>query len=352
MNHHDEYEEYATNYYNEIVNRLKKYCEIKECSQGMLSAKTGIAQSTISKMFSGEIKISINHIAKFCKALGIDPGEILTLNPKIPFTGSSDEKDNNSTLLFSPTHLAFNGYIGKFNTYFNSTISSENVILHGILEFVPSKDEKDCIANLELYTGKIKNGKEVKKNYSGKLIISLSMGSCYCILVAKDIGEMCFLVFDHMFLFNEDLSCRLACAITTSAGGNKRPTMHRLLLCKDELDVSDSNTRDYKFLQGHLNLNSSDIIISKTSLQKMKENEVLFKSDPEMIKLLNNFTTQCEDDTFYKIDEALIRGIPYSTKTKIEIITLLREYSIGKKYNKISSKADEYVYSYLSDRSS
>ena len=352
MSCNDEYEEFATNYYNKIVDRLKSYCEEKDCSQGTLSSKTGIPQSTISKIFSGDMKISLIHVAKFCKALDIDPGELLALNTKKISDYITDKKDDDSTLLFNPNHLAFNGYMGKFNVYFNSTISSENVILHGILEFTPAENKKECLANMILYTGKIKNGNEVKKNYTGKLVISLSMASCYCILTASDIGEMCFFVFDHMFLFNEDLSCRLACAITTSAGGNKRPTMHRLLLCRDKLDVSDSSARDYKFLQGHLRLNSSDIIISKTSLQTMKKNESVLAEDQEMNELLNSFISQKEDDTFYKIDESLIRGTPYSMKTKVEMITLLREYSIEKKYNKISSKADEYVYSYLSDKSS
>lgn len=346
---YDDYEEYAITYYNEVVERLKKICEIKECSQGALSLETGIAQPTISKMFAGEVKISLIHIAKFCKALKIEPEELLADNSSKSST-CVDEEQSNDILLSNPTHMAFRGYMGEYNVYFNSTISSEDKILRGKMEFTSSENKEECLVKMELYTGKVKGGKEITKHYEGKLIISLSMSACYCILTAKDIGEMCFLVFNHIFLCNEDLACRLACAITVSAGGNKRPTMHRILLCRDKLDVSNSDTEDYKFLRGHLILNSSEIILSRTSFLKMKESEEVLKTSPEMIELLNYFTSQSEDDTFYKIDESIIRSAPYPMETKLGMITMLREYSIEKKYNKISSKADEYVYSYLNNR--
>lgn len=348
MNDYISMDEYATNFYNKIVERLKRYCELKEISQGTLSSKTGIAQSTISKMFSGEVKISISHIAKFCKALEIDPMELFGDAKKTPSTSYCDSS-NDSALITNPSHIAFKGYLGKFNIYFNSTISSENTILHGELDFIPSQDGRECFADMVLYTGKIREGKEIKKHYIGNLIISLTMSSCYCILTAKDIGEMCFFVFDHMFLFNEDLACRLACVITTSCGGNRRPTMHRLLLCRDKLDISPG-TKDFRFLISNLKLNSSDIVISKYSFNKMKNQEKVFQKNTEVAELLDNFDSQKNDDIFYKIDESLIRSTSYSMETKVEMLTLLREYSIDGRYNKISSKADEYVYTYLSNR--
>jgi transcriptional regulator with XRE-family HTH domain len=349
MNEYTNMDEYATEFYNKMVVRLKEYCEIKDVSQGALSSRTGVAQSTISKMFSGEVKISLSHIAKFCKALEIDPVELFGETRKTQSISYSDSSKD-SALIVNPSHMAFKGYLGEYNVYFNSTISSENTILHGNLSFAISSNGQECVADMVLYTGKVRDGKEIKKHYIGNLIISLSMSSCYCILTAEDIGEMCFFVFDHMFLFNEKLSCRLACAITTSCGGNRRPTMHRLLLCRDELDISNPGTRDFRFLVGNLKLNSSNIVIQKSSFNKMREQEKVLQENTEVAELLDNFDTQKNDDIFYKIDESLIRSTSYSMETKVEMLTLLREYSIDGKYNKISSKADEYVYTYLSNR--
>ena len=348
MNYNEySYDECAEILCNKALEKIKNICDENNISQGRLSTLTGIAQPTISKIFSGEIKMGLAHIAKFCKALNIDPGEIITFKEKSVSNFKNDECHNDSTLIYNPSHLAFKGYVGKFNVYFKSTISTEEEILHGLLEFFPSDDGKTCSADLLLYTGKTKSGSKITKHYKGKLIISISMSSCYCTLISEEIGEMCFLVFDHMFLFNEDLICRMACAITTSSGGNRRPTMHRLLVCKDELNILDNQSDDYKFLSGHLKLNSSDITISEAQLMAIENNEKMI----DIKQIINNLKQNSEKETLYKIDEANIRNAKYSLATKVNLISILREYSIERYNNKISCKTDEYVYNYLSNRS-
>lgn len=340
------YNECADILCNNVLKKIKDICDNSNLSQGRLSSLTGIAQPTISKIFSGEIKMSIAHVAKFCKAFDVDPSEVVTFHDGKSYKTPNDEYDKDSTLIRDPSHLAFKGYIGKYNFYFKSTISTEEEMIHGKLEFFPSKDNKSCIADLLLYTGKTKDGNKVTKHYTGKLAISLSMSSCYCTLVSEEIGEMCFLVFDHMFLFNEDLVCRVACALTTSSGGNRRPTMHRLLICKDELNISNKQSEDYKFLSGHLKLNSSEIIISESNLSAIENDE----KRTDLMHIIKKIEKNAETETFYKIDEAFIRKAQYDLHTMIDVISILRENSIDCFNNKISCKSDEYVYNYLSNR--
>lgn len=331
---------------SKVLEKFKNEYIRQKISQESISAITGIPQSTISKIFSGEAKMTLNNFFKICNALHVNPEEIVSRNAN-KTQGTFDQKYNNDGVLISdPSHLAFNGYVGKYNLYFKSTISTEEEILHGVLEFLPSKDNKSCNVDLLLYTGKTKDGNKVTKHYTGNMTISLSMSSCYCTLISEEIGEMCFLVFNHMFLFNEDLVCRMACALTTSSGGNRRPTMHRLLICKDELNISDSQSEDFKFLSGHLRLNSSDIIISESQLSAIENDEK--RSD--IIETIKKIKENGKKETFYKIDEASIRSAQYGTDKMIDIISTLREYSIACFNNKISSKSDEYVYNYLSNR--
>lgn len=343
---YDDCEKFSVDLCNNVLKRIKTEYNNKNMSQESISLTTGISQSTISKIFSGDSRITLNNFFKICKALNVNPEYIVSQNENEKKKTLGNKYDNDGVLISNPSHLAFNGYLGKYNLYFKSTISTEDEMLHGELNFFPSKDNKSCVADLLLYTGKTKDGSKITKHYTGELIISLSMSSCYCILVSEEIGEMCFLVFDHMFLFNENLVCRMACAITTSSGGNRRPTMHRLLICKEELNISDNQSDDFKFLNGHLKLNSSDIIISESKLSFIENEE----KRADIITIIKNLKENSKKYVFYKIDEASIRNAQYGLNTMLDLISILREYSIAGFNNKISSKSDEYVYNYLNNR--
>ena len=92
---------------------------------------------------------------------------------------------------------------------------------------------------LKIYTGKIDvSGQKITKNYTGDMIISVSFSSCYCSLINSEIGELCFLFFHHMFLFSQEIICRVGGVLTTSSGSNRRPTMHRMVISKYPFDIS------------------------------------------------------------------------------------------------------------------
>lgn len=351
MLQYDNYDAFAEEYCDEVVERIKRILEEQGISQGTLAAKSGLGQSTVSKFLAGDTRVSLIHIAKICRALEIDPGEILALERRYEKKEENYEileNWENEMLICDPSHPAFNGYKRKFEVYFNSTISSENKILHGSLNFQPSGNGRYCVAELVLDTGK-KNidGSAILKEYRGKMIISLSMSACYCVLTERKIGEVCFLVFNHMFLFHEELACRMACVSTVSSGGNKRPTMHRLLLSRVALDVEKADSEDSKFLRGQFMLNTSDILIEKSAYDKMKKEEAAFAERNEIKELLDELENCWESLETRRINEAKIRNADCKMEDKVKLISLLRSYSMSDKYNKISTKTDEYIYSYM-----
>lgn len=179
------------------------------------------------------------------------------------------------------------------------------------------------------------------------MIILLSMSACYCVLTERKIGEICFLVFNHMFLFHEELACRMACVSTVSSGGNKRPTMHRLLLSRVALDIEETDSEDSKFLRGQFMLNTSDILIEKAAYDKMKKEEKAFAERNEIKELLDEIENCWDSMEIRQIDEARISNADCEMEDKIKLISLLRSYSMSDKYNKISTKTDEYIYNYM-----
>lgn len=75
------------------------------------------------------------------------------------------------------------------------------------------------------------------------------MSTCYCILREERIGAISFLTFHHMFLFNEELTCKIDSVSTISLGGNKRFAMHRRVISQIPLDAENLQSEDYKFLK-------------------------------------------------------------------------------------------------------
>lgn len=355
MKWYTDHKTFSEQYCKDVIQKIKNVMDQKSISQVTLANKIGMGQSTLSKFLAGDTRVSLEHIAKICWALEIDPGDILSLNqenlPQAARTVPYNCIRNTETLITSPTHSAFKGYLRDFHVYFNSTISSEDVILEGILKFESSSDSDVCTADLVLDTGKKRaDGTSITKHYTGELIISLSMSACYCTLISTKISEICFLVFHHMFLFHEDLICRLACVATVSSGGNKRPTMHRMLISRTPLDVSDHKNDDFKFVRGQLMLNNSEIYITEKAYTNMKKIEAEQLDEEEIRALLDEFDALCDKDKIYFIDEAKLRNSPHPMDKKLKIITLLRKYSISNKYNKISTKSDEYILSYLENK--
>ena len=343
-----------TEYEEKVLKTIKEKLQNLKITQKKLSDITEISQPTLSKLFCGKTKFTLEQLARISYALKLDIAELVSFsNTNLPFQSSSIASTHfipeNDNLVCTTNRPAFKGYIGNtYYIYFYSTISSEIQLIHGTLSLTASAENK-CIIDLEIYTGQTDvSGNRIKKAYTGDMIISVSLGSCYCSLFNAEIGELCFLSFHHMFLFSQDILCRLGAVLTTSSGGNRRPTLHRMVISKSEFDLTEGN-KDLHFLKGQLKLNSSKILVSKNDFQKLLKESNL-EQDNELKKFFSTFETLASQNEYYEIDESALLGMTFSVDTKIYGINLLREVSAADKYNKISTKSDEFLFEYISKK--
>lgn len=336
------------NYNSKIVLKVNQKIKFLHITQKELAQYTGINQSTLSKLLANKSKFTVEQLLRISIALETDISEFIAFenNSKNSVSNIYSSLIENDNLVCDTKRSAYKGYLNnEYSIYFYSTVSSENKLIHGKL-YLNDTDESRCKINLKLYTGKIDiAGEKITKNYTGDMIISIPLSSCYCVLINQSIGEMCFLIFHHMFLFNHEMICRVGAALTTSSGENRRPTLHRMIISKYEFDLQDDSP-DLHFLKGQLKLNDSQIMISKASLEELKR-YALKNNLEEFQDFFSSFETLSTSEEYYIIDENKLLDSTISISTKIQCISLLREKSISNRYNKISTKSDEYLFKYL-----
>lgn len=351
----------ADEYCDAIVKRINSILSEKKIKQADLAAQSHISQSSMSKILKGEMRLTLQHIFKICIALNITPEDLLSLNTdisddstsfsfnKIDDTGIINEQYlNEQVLIRDINHPAFNGIKNnKFFIYLYSTITSESFLLDGKLIF-DATSSSFCKATMTLNTGKIDaNGDPIKKIYEGELIISLTMGACYCVLTNPDIGEIIFLNFKHIYLFNRDLECRVGTISSTSSGGNRLPVIQRILISKQPLKVNGTDLSDLEFIQGQLRLNNSKMLVSSKDLETLKEK---YENNPDLLDFFKRFEELSETNQYYLLDEASMKDISITSDVKTEGLGILRNMSSSLRYNKVSTKTDEFVFEYICNK--
>lgn len=346
----------TSEYYAEVARRLKRVINEKGLSEGdvvRLCRGSGftITQSAVSKMTSvenaGKYSITLINCVQVCKALGVPMEAILdhTRQGADLFDGLKSAQGRSArrpSLVYNTDEDEFKGYLGRYVTYFFPTISGEEGLLQGELFFERSLSGEYCAARYKLDTNKKdKKNEPIYKHYEGELVVSVRMSACYCCLYNHQIGEICFFVFHHMYLNNQDICCRLATAVTVSAGDNRRPAMHRILLSRREL-----SREELSVLQSQLLLNSTDILISAARYGELCREGLL----PEEMRDPQGFIRILPKEEYYAVSEAHIRALPISRAEKVEALCALRGKSVSSKYNKIGSKCDELIFEYLCRR--
>ncbi len=352
----------AEKYCERIIERINSIMDQKKIKQLDLAARSNIGQSSLSKILKGEMRLTLQHVFKICNALDIEPEDLLSLNQNLVLDSSivndtssyyevgmiNEQYLNEQVFIRDKNHPAFNGYKDNtFHIYLFSTISSESFLLDGELTF-DTQDSSFCKAHMQLNTGrKDCDGNPIKKYYSGELIISLTMGACYCLLTNTDIGEICFLNFKHMYLFNRNLECRVGTISSSSSGGNRLPVIQRILISKKPLQVNDENNLDLEFIQGQLRLNNSKILISERDLDFLQKK---YANISGLSDFFEQFKRLTQPEQYYLLDEANMKNIPITSDIKTEGLGLLRNMSSALRYNKISNKTDEFAFEYICNK--
>lgn len=351
----------ADEYCDAVINRINTLLSEKKIKQADLAMRSHISQSSLSKILKGEMRLTLQHIYKICTALNITPEDLIAINKDLPNSTSSyyfdkiddagifnEEYLNEQVLIRDINHPAFNGIKNnEFYMYLYSTITSESFLLDGKISF-DATSSSFCKAKMILNTGKINtDGEPIKKYYEGELIISLTMGACYCLLVNADIGEICFLNFKHMYLFNRNLECRVGTISSTSSGGNRLPVIQRILITKQPLKVNGNDLSDLEFIQGQLRLNNSKMLVSSKDLRNLYEK---YENDPELLEFFKRFEEISDTSQYFLLDEASMKDISITSDVKTEGLGILRNVSTSSRYNKVSTKTDEFVFEYICNK--
>lgn len=335
-------------YSKRVLKRINNFLERSNLSQKEFSRRCEISQSTLSKILDQKSTLTLPVIAKMCEVMDIDPSHLLSSSDNILDNLDTFDRrlragysfHNNESLIFDSYHSAFKGIIGDYNFYCKPTISSESGFLLGTLKLSHSNTQDNyCKAILDLRTGKYNaQGEEIIKTYTGQMIISLPLSSCYTILSSDNYAEYSFLNWHHFFLHDQELACRSVAILTTSAGSNRRPVMEKAIISREELSLTD-----LELLSGQFNMNSASIDIEKERFDSLAEHE-LSKKERLFLESTKNART------FYSWDESIIRSSELTSQRKIAIINLLRANSLSQKYVKISNKSDELLYSYIQNK--
>ena len=346
------FEEYA----KKIRDRIDYQMKLQQMNGKSLAKKCNLTEGTISKILNGGQGLSLDKLFIIAKALNMDMASLLS-EGKSTHENVEELYDSirngygrmndtySASLIFSTQFPAFKGYLNDSNNtndyyyfYTKPTIREEKKgYLKGELRLIsaetPTKTGRYCKADLKLYTGKInpETNNPYYKMYTGEMIVSLPMRSCYIILTSLDSGEINVLIFSHQFLINENLVCKLIACQTVSAGGHKRPVQEKAIISRYELSDADLD-----YLEGQFRMNTSKIKIPSDNL----DNSLI-----EQIKAIHY-----EKIEYYIIDETSIRASQNLELPEIEkLICKLRKQSDSSMCTKISSHADDLLYNYICD---
>lgn len=348
LNNFDKKLEYIT-YSQKILERIKNELVKQKISQKTLGQLCNLSQPTISKLLKGDTPLTLEFLFNVCDKLEIPIETLLsttdTLSDKLTslqFAMQNQIYDNfhsdNEAIVSDPSLYPFKGILGTYNFYCNPTISSELELLKGTITFSPSirGGKTYCSCKLTLYTGKYNSvGQEDKKLYTGMMLISLPMQSCYCILSCDESAEYVFLLFHHMFLTKADLECRIAAVLTTSAGSHRRPAMEKCIISRTKL-----SQEDLEQIQGQLKMNCSNIKITESDFKKYIVED-----------LPNDFPdAHISYETICNIEESFIKKSSLPTNKQDALINKLRKYSIDRRYTKISTHADDILYNFIKEK--
>lgn len=287
-----------------------------------------ISQPEISKLFAGKVSVSLYQAIAFSEILNISMDYLIKgANQHRRFIVEGD------MFIKEPSNDAFKGFLGSFHSVFYSTSPfEEGKILRGLMQFIPSEDGSICEAMFALDTGeKDTNEQFCVKYYRGQFLIS-KLGVAYCILANEKMGEVSMVEFRHRSFFIKEVECLMGLALTTTTGGKRYPTVHRMLLSRHKIPDDKLNQ-----VMPYLKLTrENEFIIRKKDIEMLSSELEMF--DYDKIK------STIDSDEYLIFDQ---RMLPFMNKKLsrpqiAEIIGTLKNLSY-ESYSNVLSEADDDI---------
>ena len=282
-----------------------------------------VSQSTISNMFKNPSSVRLSTLINVCDGLGLNLSELMA---KIEFADTLPTPTINR-LVYDISDPAYKGYLNTYHIYFLSTNEAQDGrLVHGILEFKENHPLSSCEALLNLDTGdkSKETNTPIIKAYTGDMVIS-RIGCFYCNLRSYEYGDIWTLIFNHLQLNYNSFLGSIGCGITTSSGGTRLPTIHKVFLSSKELSEENQT-----YILGLLRLYRNNITISSQQLNIFMNNPDL---DPRFKRNIERFLDKPE--TFYNIPVDLLRP-SVSSENFSKMLALLLQYSTMDCNNKIT----------------
>ena len=216
-----------------------------------------------------------------------------------------------------------------------------------ILSSKEAKGINICYAQLFI----LDNGKQIK-SYSGQFFVNTHFKTWYCILIGDENQEVSMLLSSHINATLKNNLLNIALVLTTAAGSNKRPTMHRMIISRKEFSTKKKTT-----IVSQLKLNSDMITISEENLELIKqqtESKISQlkreKSKSQYIDLLKcinlimNDSTIAQKQTYYSFPESFLydnKQVFSDEKNKSFVISRIRDKDNNRYHNKTSNTVQE-----------
>lgn len=287
-------------------------------------------------------KMNVPLVAMLCDFFGIKYEELVWRDLTVAETVLEEvmaEIPEKTNLIMNVGNPLFSPYLGqKVQCYFAPTISEESGILHGEIRFIKDVGRDRCRVEIAINTGRdnLVNDRTYTKKYDGIMIISKKTNVCMCLVVNDELGELNMICFRNTILNNTNYEVGMAAVCTASAGVDRVPTMHRMLLCNKEIPVDL-----FWQVEGNLKLNSSKILIGKEELEEI----FCYYNIAEELKMAICSISSCKE--YYEINERILRGTDkrvWNGHSASEVIARIRADAYGARYNKISKKLDDNLW--------
>ncbi len=304
-------------------------------------------QKKISRLELGDVSLkltkdAIKALQKICK---LQDDDIKPIMDELE-TDAADNKSipniiayDKGNFIVDSKHPEFKSYLGDYHCVFFSTDSSVKKYVRALMNIYVDNQNSNCNVKLTIY-----EGNDEIKWYSGIFMINNYYNMWYCILIGDNKQEVCMLASAHSNHSIHNNFLNIALVITTSAGFQKRPTMHRMLLSRKKI-----TGQKLSLLLSQLKLNNDTITISENKLRQLEQDvkkhietcttestkakyEALYAGIQLIYKL-------GKKETYYTIDESIIydsKQLSQDTKTRGFIVSTMRQSTDNDYYNKVS----------------
>lgn len=344
--------DYILNYQEHVGSNIQDIMKRKKITQKEMEIKCAdagftISQATISNAKRGNGNITISTLLAIAYALDVDIMELLDA----PYSTKTEDIAKEFALLdftgemfiTNPESIYIKCYLGTYHILFYKTSCSGDDMVHGTIQFMPNNNGTSCDVVMQIKLEEnLKSNMSNIKEYRGQLVASPLMRSMYVFLSNSELGESAMILFQQIFTSRHMVETAMAVAITTASGANRRPTVHRMCLSRNEIPADK-----IEYIRGQLLMNTEEIFLTDKQIDFI----CLQKNVPESFKELLRKARIKAKDPCYRIQEASLFDSSLSEKALFENISFVRSQSVCSKYNKVSKKTDEILYSMLGKNS-